>query len=533
MLTLTRMRRELISDHVMPSDLDKEDIKHGLQLKEKMLLETTDEYIKKTIPNWKEIERDYRKRGVSDIMDKIVCGEMSLDDIPVPEGAKFEVWLRYKPFSMDKVDGVYDFNRGGSSFNDESGGYCKWIKEDETHSFYLTDVDDYLMQMMIVVIGDDAGRYFPYEDYTHQSGWYYMSDELDVYDPETFNIIKIPDNPDTIITEPFVKLFFSVKLGFPEYNWWKEDNDFINENYQHYIGTGQFVGNVYTVDPNKKSLALEKGIAFDSSRKRTSKISDVKYTTSISCAKIKDTAKLSYTIFDTDKILIAENGTDYYQKVDDDYVKCVDSDFIIESGSRKFKDNIVYYVLDISADSNIFDIVEHDPKEPFTYSVFTKEISTVLCHPFRVKYNDINVGQFGTAMVMSGRQWMKRKYKIDMINAVMFSINIDNTKGTRVIVDEGSRGASKSSNKKENEFDVELPEVDVVTVTFCRKINGKLEKPYTSTKTLRNSPMESVPPVNWTPPPEKGYTWEWAGLEPNYETPITKDTTYIAVFKKG
>jgi len=525
MLTLTRMRRELISDHVMPSDLDKKDIKHGLQLKEKMLLETTDEYIKSTIPNWKEIERDYRKRGVSDYMDKIVCGEMTLDDIPVPEGAKFEVWLRYKPFSTEKIDGEYDFNRGGSSLNGE-GGYCKWIKEDEVHSFHLTDVDDYLMQMMIVIIGDEAGRYFPYEDYTHQSGWYHMSDELDVYDPETFDIVKDQHNQDVLIADPFVKLFFSVRIGFSEYNWFKEDNDFIMENYQHYIVDGEFVGDVYVVDESKKSLVLNDGIAFNSERKRTFNESDVIYTTSTKCAK-----KTRYTQVDKDIIQKPEEPTEYFKLISGDYVLCSDTDFNIIGGVKNWKNDIDYYFWDGSADSIVK--AERDSGIHFTYSMLSKEIRTVLCHPFRVKYNDINVGQFGTAMVMSGRQWMKRKYKTDMINAVMFSINIDNTKGTRIVVNDGSRSAAKSSNSKENEFDVELPELDVVTVAFCRKIDGKIEKPYTSTKTLKDSPMESVPPVNWDPPPKPGYTWAWYGKAPDYETPISSDTTYIAVFTKG
>ena len=77
MLCLTKIRRSYIIDHVMPSDLDDKDIKHGLYLKEQMIDEINDEYIKKKYPNWKELERQFRKDGSSEFIDKIMCGEMS------------------------------------------------------------------------------------------------------------------------------------------------------------------------------------------------------------------------------------------------------------------------------------------------------------------------------------------------------------------------------------------------------------------------------------------------------------------------
>jgi len=55
----------------MPSDLDKNDIKNGLKIKEQMLENVTDEYIKKITPDWREKERYYRIHGLVDYIDKI------------------------------------------------------------------------------------------------------------------------------------------------------------------------------------------------------------------------------------------------------------------------------------------------------------------------------------------------------------------------------------------------------------------------------------------------------------------------------
>ena len=103
MLCLTKIKRSYIIEHVKPSDLDDKDIKHGLYLKEQMIREITDDYIKQNFPNWKELERNYRKNGLVDVCDKISCGEMDYNDIVKPKVARMEVWMRWKEFKFGDV----------------------------------------------------------------------------------------------------------------------------------------------------------------------------------------------------------------------------------------------------------------------------------------------------------------------------------------------------------------------------------------------------------------------------------------------
>lgn len=233
MLTLTKIRREILIDHVMPSDLDKDDIKHGLQLKEEMLSKITDDYIKQTIPDWREIERDYRKRGISDIMDKIMCGEMSLDDIPKPQPIKCETWLRWKKFNPDSFNSVtkkYDF--------DTEEGFSDWIKQDENMEIELkTREQDIMVQMQIVLDGECCDRYFPYQSYNFNNGWEFVDDNVKLYDCANWDrnedgTLKYGPYEDVDMkNDEFYRLFFRNKKGYPVYNWFYEDETWNEANY--------------------------------------------------------------------------------------------------------------------------------------------------------------------------------------------------------------------------------------------------------------------------------------------------------------
>lgn len=412
MLTLTKIRREIITDHIMPSDLDKNDIKHGLQLKEKMLQEVTDDFIKSTVPNWKEIERDYRKRGVSDIMDKIACGEMTLDDIPKYNPVRCEVWLRWKKFEEGTLKKKKVVNFEGREVErwtydfDRDEGYSEWIKEDKNHMFLLKDMEDILIQLQIVIIGDNCGRYFPYQDYTHPSGWYFVSDCLKFYDLDAFE--RYDDTTENAgklsipleNQEEFTRLFFKNRYGYSVYDWYLEDEDWLKSNYPD------------------------------------------------------------------------------------------------------------------------------------------QEVRTLQCDPFRMKYDYEDENGFGTVCMMSGRQWIKTKYRTEMINVALFNIKIDNLKTTRVTIENEeeeevvSRAAPSTPSSTTYEVQPSVPEICMVT--FSRNLNGVQEKPYECTRVLKDYHIEELPPVKMTPKSAPGlYFWYWKPYEPDYYTTISKDTNFVAYFKKG
>lgn len=326
MLTLTKMKRAYVIDHIMPSDLDKNNIKHGLKLKEEMIAKITDDYIKSIIPEWRQIERDYRKRGVSQYMEKVNCGEMELDDIPKPSAINYDVWIRWKNFSMsdynnneyyglkdydyvmvpfekltchitrydeddedenftyklmtwnnnhytyenviesesetesnntlyefaeaehnyrlkvtrpnsevyydlyDKDDNVLYFDKGkikiecANEYRD--GGYSEWIKNEENREFNFKDMKDTVFQMKIVLYGDNYDRYFPCQDYTHNNGWVYVSDELDLYDFEAG------------LNEPFYRMFFRNRPGYGDITykgWFWENINWFRVNYPRLV----------------------------------------------------------------------------------------------------------------------------------------------------------------------------------------------------------------------------------------------------------------------------------------------------------
>ena len=319
MLTLTKMKRAYVIDHVMPSDLDKNNIKHGLKLKEEMIAKITDDYIKNLIPEWKQIERDYRKRGVSQYMEKVNCGEMTLDDIPKPGSINYDVWIRYKDFKMedynndqyyglkdydyvlvpfnkltcritdnnddrhvtnelmnwiedgsvyklkttisegvigyylrednhnyvlkvslkgidsiynlyDKDDNILYFDKGNISIECTNeyrdGGYSEWIKNEENREFNFKDMKDTVFQMKIVLYGDNYDRYFPCQDYTHNNGWVYVSDELDLYDFEAG------------LNEPFYRMFFRNRPGYGDITykgWFWENINWFRINYPRLV----------------------------------------------------------------------------------------------------------------------------------------------------------------------------------------------------------------------------------------------------------------------------------------------------------
>jgi hypothetical protein len=221
MLILTKMKRSFIIDHVMPSDLDKNDIKNGLKIKEQMLENVTDEYIKKITPDWREKERYYRIHGLVDYIDKINCGEMSITELPKYKPVQCDVWLRYKQFNITDYNSNistygkrdYDYPPLDPSQPDITprNGYCDWIKQDNESTFVLQKPDgemflDTVFQLQIVIYGDNHRRYFPFQDYKHSNGWYSITpmDKVDIYDFEAG------------IEKPFYRLFFRNKKGYAD-----------------------------------------------------------------------------------------------------------------------------------------------------------------------------------------------------------------------------------------------------------------------------------------------------------------------------
>lgn len=234
------MRRSYIIDHVMPSDLDNENIKNGLKIKEEMINQITDDYIKSTVKDWKDKEIYYRSRGISQYMEKINCGEMNINDLPKNKCVKCDVWLRYKDYNNDEYLNNPDYCKRDYDFPPIDGsnditprnGYCDWIKQDNKGEFYLKKPNNgkflkTIFQMQIVIYGDNHRRYFPFQDYNHTNGWYSVSEDIDIYDFEAG------------IDQPFYKLFFRNKKGYADnvtFNGWNwEDVDWFKEHYPNLV----------------------------------------------------------------------------------------------------------------------------------------------------------------------------------------------------------------------------------------------------------------------------------------------------------
>jgi hypothetical protein len=254
MLTLTKMKRSFIIDHIMPSDLDSENIKNGLKIKEEMIAQITDDYIKSTVPDWKDKEIYYRNHGLSKYIEKINCGEMSINDVPKPQPIKCDVWIRYKTYDENEYlnnpnycKRDYDFPPlDGSKDIVPRNGYGNWIKQDENGEFYLRNSDGSrflrtIFQMQIVIYGDNHRRYYPYQDYNHTNGWYSVSDDIDIYDFEAG------------IQKPFYKLFFRNKKGYSDnvtFNGWNwEDLDWFKINYPHLVVDNKVNATTLLCDP--------------------------------------------------------------------------------------------------------------------------------------------------------------------------------------------------------------------------------------------------------------------------------------------
>ncbi len=237
MLCLTKIKRSYIIDHVMPSDLDDTDIKNGLYLKEKMLEEVTDDYIKEKYPNWKEIEREYRKNGLTDTIDKIMCGEMDSVDLTRSEPVRCDVWMRYKEFKTGEVRKkaydpddieryeVYDFDR--------LEGYSSWKKQGENDVFDLKDVSDIMVQFQLAIIGKYAIRYYPFQDASHYNGFFFVNDLIHIYNPQLWE--RHPENgmltSDIDKQSEYYRLFFKNYKGYYTYEFESDYDDWIEEEY--------------------------------------------------------------------------------------------------------------------------------------------------------------------------------------------------------------------------------------------------------------------------------------------------------------
>lgn len=254
MLTLTKMRRSFIIDHIMPSDLDPENIKNGLKIKEEMISKITDDYIKNTIPDWKDKERYYRLHGLSEYIEKVNCGEMDLNELPKKSSIKCDVWLRYKKYNVEEYKTNPDYCKRDYDFPPMDGspdvtprnGYGEWIKQNEKSEINLRNSDGSrflktIFQLQIVMYGDNHRRYFPYQDYNHTNGWYSVTDDIDIYDFEAG------------INKPFYKLFFRNKKGYADnvtFNGWNwEDVEWFKKNYPQLVNEDKVNATTLLCDP--------------------------------------------------------------------------------------------------------------------------------------------------------------------------------------------------------------------------------------------------------------------------------------------
>lgn len=236
MLCLTKIKRSYIIDHVMPADLDNVDIKHGLYLKEKMLEEVTDDYIKEKYPNWKELERQYRKNGLTDTIDKIMCGEMDSLEFKKTEPVRCEIWMRYKEFKQGEIrpksHSADEFSRYEVYDFDRLDGYSDWIKQGINDAFDLKNVSDIMIQFQMAIIGKYAIRYYPFQDSSHYNGFSFVNDHIHVYNPQVWN----RDNVGKIIggvndQDEYYRLFFKNYKGYYTFEFEDDYNDWIELHY--------------------------------------------------------------------------------------------------------------------------------------------------------------------------------------------------------------------------------------------------------------------------------------------------------------
>lgn len=251
MLCLTKIKRSYIIEHVMPSDLDDKDIKHGLYLKEKMIQEMTDDYVKKNFPNWKQIERQYRKNGLVDICDKLTCGEMDPNDIVKPKSVRTEIWMRMKPFEIGTIEphpkDPDEFLRYEAYDFDRLDRYSEWSRSDENNIFHLENINDIMIQFQLAIIGENAIRYYPFQDLSHYNGFSFVQDELKIYDPQNWDradnslLIGASDfESESIIErtqraidheEEYYRFFFKNYKGYYNYQFKDDYDEWIREQY--------------------------------------------------------------------------------------------------------------------------------------------------------------------------------------------------------------------------------------------------------------------------------------------------------------
>ena len=100
---MTRIYRQNIINNVYPSDLCKDDIKKGLQLKEDMINAITDEYVNQICPNHQNILDNLANYGISvDDYEKYANGDISISDIKLPENTTCSLYI----FPKKKNDNI-------------------------------------------------------------------------------------------------------------------------------------------------------------------------------------------------------------------------------------------------------------------------------------------------------------------------------------------------------------------------------------------------------------------------------------------
>jgi len=389
MLTLTKMKRAYVIDHIMPSDLDKNNIKNGLKLKEEMIDSITDDYIKEIIPDWKQIERDYRKRGVSDIMEKINCGELTLDDIQRPNPIKYDVWIRWKDFDVnaynaDPMYGLKDYDYVLNPFNKL---VCHITDEDNA------EVNNKLMSLdnnryvFVLEIGEEGGN----EINTPDNMYYYLEKldhnySLKIYRRDTeISSYLISNINDNILYFNKGKIKVECLNEYRDgYSEWHKFDDTTRE---------------YNFTNKRDTVFQMKIVLYGDNHDR-------------------------YAPFQNYEI---NNGWNYISDNIDLY------DF--EAGM-----NEPFYRLFFRNKSGYGDIMYKGwhwenynwfkNNYPFLVDETNRNVnaSTILCDPFRVKYNQPppKGNMIGSRELLSGRQWVKSKYLCDMYLLCNFSIHIDN-----------------------------------------------------------------------------------------------------------
>jgi len=373
MLTLTKMKRAYIIDHIMPSDLDKKNIKHGLKLKEEMIDSITDDYIKTIIPDWRQIERDYRKRGVSQYMEKVNCGELTLDDILKPNPIQYDVWIRWKDFNVTEYNnnpmyGLKDYDYVWNPFN--------------VLVCHITDL---------------------------------KNDGAD-------NVLMTWD------TDKYIATFNNVNYTFSK----------LEHNYQLKINDSEFT--VSSIDNNvlyfnKDTVKIECSNVYRDGYSEWIKSDDKRQ---FEFKNKKD------TVFQMKIVMYGDNHNRYFPF----------QSYDITNGWQYISDDVELYDFETGMNEQFYrlffrnrpgygDIMYKGWKYenidwfrinyPSLVDGNKVNASTILCDPFRVKYNepppnpqDVNRNMSGSMVVMLGRQWVKSKYLCDMYLLCNFSIHIDN-----------------------------------------------------------------------------------------------------------